>query len=85
MRKTAPPETHAIYLDQDQVGNPRISVTMARQGRRVGGKRIRSLTRQRQGRGLPTPVDDPVEPSREAVTNCSPGPPAGGVPPQSPR
>ena len=46
MRKTAPPETHAIYLDQDQVGNPRISITMARQGRRGGGKRIRSLTRR---------------------------------------
>ena len=37
-------ETHAIYLDQDRVGNPRVSVTLARQGRRGGGKRVRSLT-----------------------------------------
>ena len=44
MRGTEPQETHAIYLDHDQVGNPRISITLARRGRRGGGKRIRSLT-----------------------------------------
>ena len=36
--------THAIYLDRDPVGNPRISVTLARRGRRGAGKRIKSIT-----------------------------------------
>ena len=44
MSGKAPEETHAIHLDHDQVGNPRISVTLARRGRHGGGKRIRSLT-----------------------------------------
>ena len=39
-----PKETHAIYMDHDQVGNSRISITLARRGRRGGGRRIRSLT-----------------------------------------
>ena len=39
-----PKETHAIYLDHDQVGSPRISVTLARRGRWGGGKRVKSLT-----------------------------------------
>ena len=43
MRGTEPQETHAIYLDQDPVGTSRISVTLARRGRRGGGKRIKSL------------------------------------------
>ena len=46
MKAKKPGETHAIYLDQDRVGNPRVSVTLARQGRRGGGKRVRSLTRR---------------------------------------
>ena len=41
---TKEPETHAIYLDQNTKGEPRISVTQGRKGRRGGGKRIRSLT-----------------------------------------
>ena len=44
MKAKKPGETHAIYLDQDRVGNPRVSVTLARRGRRGGGKRIRTLT-----------------------------------------
>ena len=39
-----PKETHAIYLDHDHVGNRRVSITLARRGRRGGGKRIKSLT-----------------------------------------
>ena len=37
-------ETHAIYMDHDQVGNSRISITLARRGRRGAGKRIKSIT-----------------------------------------
>ena len=44
MRGTEPQETHAIYLDRDPLGNPRVSVTLARRGRRGAGKRIKSLT-----------------------------------------
>ena len=44
MTPTTPQETHAIYLDHDQVGNPRVSITLARLGQRGGGKRIMSLT-----------------------------------------
>ena len=44
MKAKKPGETHAIYLDQDRVGNPRISVTLARRGHRGGGKRVSSLT-----------------------------------------
>ena len=36
--------THAIYLDRDPVGNSRISITLARRGRRGAGKRIKSIT-----------------------------------------
>ena len=46
-------ETHAIYLDQDQVGSPRISVTLARRGRRGGGKRVKSLTGRRRDIAYP--------------------------------
>ena len=44
MRQKRPAETHALYLDQDRTGAPRVSVTLARKGRRGGGKRVRSLT-----------------------------------------
>ena len=37
-------ETHGIYLDHDQVGNPRVSITLARLGQRGGGKRIMTIT-----------------------------------------
>ena len=39
-----PPATHAIYLDQSPTGAPRIAVTLARKGRRGGGKRLLTLT-----------------------------------------
>ena len=39
-----PPATHAVYLDQSSTGAPRIAVTMARKGRRGGGRRIFTLT-----------------------------------------
>ena len=80
MKGTEPQETHAIYLDHDQVGNPRVSITLARRGRRGGGKRIRSLTGRGQGCGLPAPVHHPVEPSRETAGNRSPGPPPRRIP-----
>ena len=38
-----PPTTHAIYLDQSPTGAPRIAVTLARKGRRGGGKRLFAL------------------------------------------
>ena len=44
MRLNNQDRTHAIYLDHDPVGTPRISVTTARKGRRGGGRRIKSLT-----------------------------------------
>ena len=36
--------THAIYLDQTAAGVPRVSVTLARRGRRGGGRRLKTLT-----------------------------------------
>ena len=36
--------THAIYLDQTFAGVPRVSVTLARNGRRGGGRRIKTLS-----------------------------------------
>lgn len=39
-----PPETHAVYLDHSPTGAPRIAVTLARKGRKGGGKRIFTLT-----------------------------------------
>ena len=39
-----PPLTHAVYLDQTGSGVPRVSVTLARRGRRGGGRRLKSLT-----------------------------------------
>lgn len=40
--------SHAIYLDQTPAGVPRVSITLARKGKRNGGKRLLSLTgRQR--------------------------------------
>ena len=44
MKRIEPRKSHAIYLDHDQMGNPRVSITLARRGRRGGGKRIKSLT-----------------------------------------
>ena len=38
-----PPETHAVYLDHSTTGVPRISVTLARKGKRGSGKRIFTL------------------------------------------
>ena len=35
--------THAIYLDQTFTGVPRISVTLARNGKRGGGRRVKTL------------------------------------------
>ena len=37
------PRPRAIYLDRDRHGNPRVSVTLPRKGRR-GGRRLRTLT-----------------------------------------
>lgn len=37
------PRPHGVYSDRDRHGNPRISVTQPRKGRR-GGKRLRTLT-----------------------------------------
>ena len=81
MRGTEPKETHAIYLDHDQVGNPRVSITLARRGRRGGGKRIRSLTGRDRDVAYPHLSTISVEPSRETAGNRSPGPPPGRVPP----
>ena len=39
-----PPETHAVYLDHSPTGAPRIAVTLARKGKRRGGKRLLTLT-----------------------------------------
>ncbi len=39
-----PPETHAVYLDHSPAGAPRIAVTLARKGKRGGGKRLLTLT-----------------------------------------
>ena len=39
-----PPETHAVYLDHSPTGAPRIAVTLARKGKRGGGKRLLTLT-----------------------------------------
>lgn len=39
-----PPETHAVYLDHSPTGAPRIAVTLARKGRKGGGRRIFTLT-----------------------------------------
>ena len=39
-----PPATHAVYLDKSPTGAPRIAVTMARKGKRGGGKRVFTLT-----------------------------------------
>ena len=39
-----PPDTHAVYLDHSPTGAPRIAVTLARKGRKGGGKRIFTLT-----------------------------------------
>ena len=39
-----PPKTHAIYLDHTPVGAPRISVTLARKGKKGCGKRLATLT-----------------------------------------
>ena len=36
--------THAIYLDQTPDGVPRVSVTLARRGRRGGGRRLKTLS-----------------------------------------
>ena len=36
--------THAIYLDQTADGVPRVSVTLARRGRRGGGRRLKTLS-----------------------------------------
>ena len=38
-----PPATHAVYLDHSPTGAPRIAVTLARKGRRGGGKRLFTL------------------------------------------
>ena len=38
------PRPHGIYSDRDDRGNPRIAVTLARKGRKGGGKRLRTLT-----------------------------------------
>lgn len=39
-----PPQTHAVYLDQTPAGAPRIAVTLARKGRKGGGRRLFALT-----------------------------------------
>ena len=39
-----PPETHAIYLDLSSTGAPRIAVTLARKGKKGGGRRVFTLT-----------------------------------------
>ena len=39
-----PPKTHAVYLDHSPAGAPRIAVTLARKGRKGGGRRIFTLT-----------------------------------------
>ena len=44
MSKAKAPETHALYLDQTKTGEPRISVTWARKGKKGAGTRIRALT-----------------------------------------
>ena len=36
--------SHAIYLDQTAAGVPRVSVTLARRGRRGGGRRLKTLS-----------------------------------------
>lgn len=38
------PRPHGVYSDRDGHGNPRIAVTLARKGRKGGGKRLRTLT-----------------------------------------
>ena len=44
MTKEKDLQTHAIYLDQNGKGAPRVSITLARKGNRGGGKRVQSLT-----------------------------------------
>ena len=39
-----PPDTHAVYLDQSSTGAPRIAVTLARKGKKGGGRRVFTLT-----------------------------------------
>ena len=39
-----PPETHAVYLDHSPTGAPRIAVTLARKGKKGGGRRVFTLT-----------------------------------------
>ena len=39
-----PPHTHAVYLDHSPTGAPRIAVTLARKGKRGGGRRLLTLT-----------------------------------------
>ena len=37
-------QTHAIYLDQNKKGEPRVSITWGRKGSKGAGRRIRCLT-----------------------------------------
>lgn len=39
-----PPQTHAVYLDHSATGVPRVAVTLARKGRKGGGKRVFTLS-----------------------------------------
>ena len=81
MRGTEPQETHAIYLDHDQVGNPRVSITLARRGRRGGGKRIRSLIGRDRDVAYPNLSTILWNHHGKQLGNGSPGPPPGRVPP----
>ncbi len=52
-----PPQTHAIYLDHSPTGAPRVAVTLARKGRRGGGKRIFTLTGAERNAAYPALSD----------------------------
>ena len=60
------PRPHGVYSDRDRHGNPRISVTQPRKGRR-GGKRSAYPDRACTQHRVPIPVQHPVRPHGKTV------------------
>ena len=69
-------QTHAIYLDQNRKGEPRVSITWGRKGSRGAGKANPVPDRDEKGHRIPPPLNHTVELLRYKVENSGAGPTA---------